>query len=80
MVDNAVAKVEVEFLKVRVQRTGTATELVPNTTATALAKQFMQICRFLFFLFCVYMSSFVVYTCPLLHNLQASFCVAASLN
>ena len=53
MVDNGVAKVVVEFLKVRVQRTGTATELVPNTTATALAKQFMQICRFLFFLFCV---------------------------
>ena len=43
MVDNGVAKVVVEFLKVRDQRTGTATELVPNTTATALAKQGMQI-------------------------------------
>ena len=46
MVDNGVAKVVVEFLKVRDQRTGTATELVPNTSATALAKQFMHICRF----------------------------------
>ena len=81
MVDNGVAKVVVEFLKVRDQRTGTATELVPNTSATALAKQFMHICRFSFVLdFFLYMCSFFVYTCPLLNNLQASFCFAASLN